>query len=64
MAKAVRQSSASTHAHIFTLGVDTDARIRRGWGGGGGARVGVGGTQVHDKYDAELEGVQDGEQKC
>lgn len=65
--QTVRREHVRAH---FTLGVDTDARIQRGWRGGGWSVGGwgwaVGGrgvTQVHNKYVAELERVQDGEQK-
>lgn len=66
MAKAVRQSDASAYAHTLHW-ESTRTLAFRGVGGmegWGWEVVGGGVTQVHNKYDAELERVQDGEQKC
>lgn len=61
MAKAVRQSDASAYAHILHR-ESTRTLALRGVGGVQGT-WGWGGNKVHYKYNAELERVQDGEQK-
>lgn len=59
--QTVQREHARTH---FYTGSRHGRSHSEGLGGAAGVR-GLGwGTQVHDKYDAELEGVQDGEQKC